>query len=130
VAEQPILWSGACHCGAVRFELGAKIDYVVDCNCSICRRRGALWHAAREDDLRITAGEDQLTLYQFLTHTAKHWFCRQCGIHPFARPRLDPRMWVVNVRCIDAIDLGKLPVIAFDGVNWEQSAQALRRGNR
>jgi hypothetical protein len=108
----------------VTFELHGEIENVIDCNCSLCRRRGALWHAATEASLRVLSGEDDLTLYQFNTMTAKHYFCRHCGIHPFIRPRLDPSRWAVNVRCIDGLDLSSLKVIQFDGEHWEEAAKA------
>jgi hypothetical protein len=58
--------------------------------------------------------------------TAAVWvrhFCRQCEIHPFIRPRLDPSRWAFSVRCIDGIDLSSLKVRPFDGQNWEASAR-------
>jgi hypothetical protein len=120
-----LTYRGSCHCGRVAFELDAKLDHVVVCSCSLCRRVGALWHGVPDSSLRITAGESELTLYQFKTMTAKHYFCRHCGIHPFSRPRLDPNRWAVNVRCIDGVDLSALPVKRFDGANWEEAAKAL-----
>jgi hypothetical protein len=116
---------GACHCGKVQFELQAALAVVFDCNCSICRRRGALWHGAADADLRITKGEAELTLYQFNTKTAKHYFCPSCGITPFVRPRYDPSSWAVNVRCIAGADLQALTVLPFDGEHWETAAAAL-----
>lgn len=116
-------YQGGCHCGCVTFELQARIDYVIDCNCSLCRRKGALWHGTNEASLRIVTGEAELMLYQFNTHTAKHYFCPHCGIQPFSRPRLDPGKWVVNVRCIDAVDLSSIPVHRFDGEHWEEAAR-------
>lgn len=103
-------YKGSCHCGRVTFELDARLDYVMQCSCSLCRRVGALWHGASESSVRI-AGETELTLYQFYTRTAKHYHCRHCGVH--------------NVRCIDAVDPSSLPVRHFDGANWEQAAKAL-----
>jgi hypothetical protein len=114
---------GSCHCGLVTFEVDADITGVVDCNCSLCRRKGALWVAAAENDLRILSGEKDLVLYQFNTKTAKHYSCPRCGISPFSHPRLAPGKWVVNARCIDGLDLAKLPVRTFDGVHWEEAAQ-------
>jgi len=121
---------GSCHCGRVTFEARADLAYVIDCNCSLCRRRGALWHGVSNADLRILTGEADLALYEFNTKTAKHYFCRHCGIHPFIRPRLDPSAWAVNVRCIDGVDLSTMPVMPFDGANWEAAAKAFfeRRG--
>ena len=118
-------YRGACHCGRIQFELDAKLEYLVDCNCSICRRKGALWHGTSESNLRILSGEADLGLYQFNTMTAKHYFCRNCGIHPFTRPRIDPTKWVVNVRCLEDVDLSSLPVRVFDGEHWEDAARAL-----
>ena len=117
---------GSCHCGRVSFELDAQLDYVMECSCSLCRRLGALWHGASDSGLRITAGEAELTLYQFNTMTAKHYACGYCGVHPFCRPRLDPSRWAVNVRCIDGVDVSSLPLMRFDGANWEAAAEALR----
>jgi len=119
------IYKGSCHCGRVSFELHAKLDYVMECSCSLCRRVGALWHGASDSSLRITAGESELTPYQFNTMTAKRYHCRHCGVHPFSRPRLDPTRWAVNVRCIDAVDPSSLPLRRFDGANWEQAAKAL-----
>ena len=118
-------YSGSCHCGQVTFELTAKLDYVIECNCSICRRVGALWHGASDSSLRVISGESELAVYQFNTRTAKHYFCRICGVHPFTRPRLDPTRWAVNVRCIDGVALQALERRQFDGENWEQAAKAL-----
>ena len=117
-------YRGSCHCGRVTFEVRADLNHVIDCNCSLCRRRGALWHAATESELRILTGEADLVLYQFNTNTAKHYFCRHCGIHPFIRPRLDPTRWAFNVRCIDDVDLSSIRVLPFDGLNWEAAAKA------
>jgi len=122
-----MIYRGSCHCGRVTFEVEARLDYVVDCNCSICRRRGALWHGAKESDLRILTGEADLALYQFGTKTAKHYFCKHCGIHPFVRPRLDPTRWAFNVLCIDGVDLASIPRKHFDGEHWEEAARAFAR---
>jgi hypothetical protein len=117
-------YKGSCHCGRVTFEVRARLDHVIDCNCSLCRRKGALWHGASDSTLRLLTGEADLELYQFNTKTAKHYFCRHCGIHPFSRPRLDPSRWVFNVRCLDGVDLSSLEVRKFDGSNWDAAAKA------
>ncbi len=118
-------YAGSCHCGRVTFDLQASIEFAMYCNCSLCRRVGALWHGASEASLHITKGQDVLEQYQFNTMTAKHYFCRHCGVHPFTRPRLDPSRWAVNMRCIDGVDLSSLEVRNFDGENWEVAAKKL-----
>ncbi len=121
----PSTHHGSCHCGRVTFELTSDLKHVMECNCSICRRQGALWHGATDETLKIVSGESELTLYQFGTMKAKHYFCRHCGVQPFVRPRLDPTRWAVNLRCIDRLDLATLKVGLFDGENWEDAVRAL-----
>jgi hypothetical protein len=62
-------------------------------------------------------------LYQFNTKTAKHYFCRHCGIQPFIRPRLDPSRWAFNARCIDGFEPSSVEIRSFDGANWEEAAK-------
>jgi hypothetical protein len=99
------IYRGSCHCGRVTFEVEAEIKSVTECNCSMCKRKGALYQKSEVEQFKITSGEDALTSYQFNTKTATHYFCRYCGIHPFHRPRLAPERWTVNVRCLDDLDL-------------------------
>jgi hypothetical protein len=84
-------YTGSCHCGAVRFEARTAIAPATRCNCSLCRRKGALMSAAFPvDNLRILAGTEALTLYQFNTHAARHFSCKVCGIYSFHQTRKDP----------------------------------------
>jgi hypothetical protein len=117
-------YRGFCHCGRVTFEVEAEIKSVTECNCSMCKRKGALYHTVEADRFRILSGEDALTAYRFNTETATHYFCRYCGIHPFHRPRIAPERWTVNARCLDDVDLAALEVRLFDGQNWEAAAAA------
>lgn len=119
-------YRGSCHCGRVIFEVDAEIAALTECNCSICTRKGALYVPISSiASVRIMRGESELSVYEFNTRTAKHYFCRHCGIHPFHRPRLAPERWSVNARCLDDFDrLRTLPIRHFDGRNWEQAAAA------
>jgi hypothetical protein len=117
---------GACHCGVVTFSVKGPITRAVRCTCSICSTVGAVWHGTDESGLKILTGEGDLALYQFGTKTAKHYFCRHCGVHPFSRPRLNPQLWAVNLRCVPGVDAAALPTSVFDGAHWEEAAHALR----
>jgi hypothetical protein len=99
------LYHGSCHCGAVQFEVRAALTPAARCNCSLCRRKGALMSPLfPAADLKIVKGTDALTLYQFNTHVAKHYFCKHCGIYPFHQTRKDPLLWRVNIGCLDGVD--------------------------
>lgn len=108
-------YHGSCHCGAVQFEIDTDLKEATRCNCSICRRKNALMHRVPPERLRLLKGEENLTLYQWNTGTAKHYFCKTCGIYPFHRPRAAPDQYVVNVACLDGVDLSKLKINEFDG---------------
>jgi hypothetical protein len=103
-------YQGSCHCGAVRFEADVILDHVRVCDCSICRRRGALNHRVEEADFRLLTALDEMALYQFNTRIAKDYFCRICGVSPFRRPRTAPDLWTINVRCLEGVHLDTIPV--------------------
>jgi hypothetical protein len=103
-------YRGRCHCGRVQFEVDADLDHVRVCDCSICRRRGALNHRVEEADLRILTPLGLLTVYEWNTRIAKDYFCPVCGILPFRRPRTAPDKWTINVRCLEGVDPDVIPV--------------------
>jgi hypothetical protein len=122
------VYEGSCHCGAVRFQVDGAIEHVVECNCSICRRKGYLHWIVPRAAFRLLAGEDQLTTYRFNTGVAQHHFCRTCGVAGFYVPRSHPDGIDVNVRCLEGVDLPASSVERFDGRRWEDSVHALRGG--
>jgi hypothetical protein len=110
-------YRGSCHCGKVAFEAEGEIQGATACNCSICRRKGILmWFIPREA-LTLTTPDEDAATYLFNKHVIKHRFCATCGIHPFGEG-VDPKgnaMAAVNLRCIDGLDLGAIPVTQFNG---------------
>jgi hypothetical protein len=114
---------GGCHCGRVRFRVTADLDKVSECNCTMCTKKGILHLIVPPEQFELISGKDALTTYQFNTGTAKHTFCKVCGIHPFYVPRSDPDKIDVNVRCLDDIDLAAISVKPFDGRNWEAAME-------
>ncbi|MCW8345095.1 MULTISPECIES: GFA family protein [Vibrio] len=109
-----------CHCGAVELELHLPngIDKPRRCDCSICRRKGAIVASVKLDGIRVLKGQEFLKLYQFNTGTAKHYFCSNCGIYTHHQRRSDPTEYGFNVGCllgVNPFDLGE--VVINDGVN-------------
>jgi hypothetical protein len=109
-------WSGSCHCGAVRFRVEAELAELTRCDCSLCRRKGAMMAQIPESGLTILAGEGDLTLYQWNQRIARHYFCRRCGIYPFHRKRSDPHSFGVNVGCLEGFDASAYPLRQAEGV--------------
>jgi centromere protein V len=118
--------SGGCHCGAIRFEvLCAQAVEVSSCNCSICAMTGYLHLIVEKQHFRLLKGEHDLTAYTFNTGTAKHVFCKRCGVKSFYYPRSHPDGLSVNYRCLDEARMTDAHVTPFDGQNWEDSIQTL-----
>jgi hypothetical protein len=109
---------GSCHCGKVRIEVDGEIEGVVSCNCSICQRRGSLLWFVPRDKMKVT-GEQELTTYTFNRHAIKHRFCKHCGILPFGEgtDAKGNATAAVNARCLEGIELEKIPVHHYDGRN-------------
>ena len=118
---------GGCHCGDVRFRVRVTTWEALDCNCSICCKKGLLHLIVGPSDFELLRGEDALATYTFGTHTAKHTFCTVCGMHPFYTPRSHPDGWDINARCLDGDALDDFVVTPFDGRNWEQSVETIRQ---
>jgi hypothetical protein len=68
------------------------------CNCSLCRRKGAVMASVPVGGLTITKGKDLLTLYQWNTRTAKHYFCKVCGIYTHHQRRSNPALFLAGKR--------------------------------
>jgi hypothetical protein len=110
-------YTGGCHCGKVRYEVTTALDPVLDCNCSICQKRAALWTYVEPSAFKLLSGEDDLTDYQFNKRRIHHLFCSTCGVSSFARGKgEDGKEGIaINVRCLDGIDLASLKLTPFDG---------------
>lgn len=67
------------------------------------------------EQLEIISGQESLTLYQFGTNVAKHYFCKICGIYPFHETMRKPGYYRVNLGCVKDIDIYSLDTEVFDG---------------
>ena len=109
-----------CHCGEVEAEIRTqgKLEKIIRCNCSICKRKGAIMSIVKNEDFKITKGKDKLKMYQFHSKVAKHYFCSNCGIYTHHNPRINPTLTGFNLGCIDDIDTFNLQnIIITDGNN-------------
>ena len=109
-----------CHCGGFEAEVNItdKLDKIIRCNCSICKRKGAIMSIVKNEDFKVVKGEKNLTAYQFHSKVAKHFFCKICGIYTHHNPRINPKLTGFNLGCIDDIDTSKLDnIILADGKN-------------
>ena len=109
-----------CHCGAIEAEINTpdNLEKILRCNCSLCKRKGAVMSMVKNEDFKIIKGADKLKVYQFHTKVAKHYFCSICGIYTHHNPRSAPAMTGFNLGCVDEVKVEDLKDVAFfDGLN-------------
>lgn len=118
---------GGCHCGAVRFEAFVTPPLeILRCNCSICRMQGFEHLIVKDREFKLLQGDESLSEYAFNTKQAKHWFCANCGIKSFYKPRSHPDGISINARCVDSLEGIPHNYSNFDGENWEANVQGIR----
>jgi hypothetical protein len=107
---------GSCHCGAVRIAVPRAPESVVSCNCSLCRRTGALMAYYPPDAVRV---EGATALYLTGDRFLRFHHCPACACHTHwdanpealtgdlpdgVRDALTSRMGV-NARLLDGFEL-------------------------
>ena len=112
---------GSCHCGAVRFEAAHLPTELRDCNCSLCRRTGAIWGYYAPSAVRVVHQEGALDGYVQGDRTLTTWRCRTCGCvtHWTA---IDPALerMAVNARLLPPDILRAARIRRFDGADtWK-----------
>ncbi|KAI1505293.1 Mss4-like protein [Biscogniauxia marginata] len=135
------LYTGSCHCGAVRVALKSKpLDKtyegsITECNCSHCSRHAGIWAYPHKDQIAIQ-GEENLVPYVFGTKAWGKYFCKHCGIlvynavQPISDEQLasmseEAKKWTLggshlkplNLRVLDDFDVYSLNIGRADGYN-------------
>jgi hypothetical protein len=110
-------YKGSCHCGQIAFQAEGEIKDVLECNCSICQRKGSLLWFIPKDRFELLTPEKAMSTYTFNKHFIKHHFCPTCGIHPYAEAmdKSGKPMAAINVRVLEGVELKAFTVKPFNG---------------
>ena len=113
--------SGSCHCGNIAFEVETegKIEKVMECNCSMCARRGGLLFFVPASAFKLLTPREKVSTYLFNKRVIQHHFCSTCGISPYGEgmDKKGNTMVSVNARCIEGFDAKKAKVDFYDGLH-------------
>lgn len=110
-------YRGSCHCQRIAYEVEGEIDALMQCNCSICSRRGyLLWFVSR-DQVQLSTPVEDMSSYQFGKQRIRHNFCPRCGCAPlgFGADEQGNEMVAINARCLEGVDLEAVTINHFDG---------------
>lgn len=109
---------GSCHCGAVCWSFDGLPDSATACNCTLCRRYGALWAYGFEAE-QITVSGDTC-VYAWMERDLGFHFCSHCGCIAawWATERgADGRRYgAVNLRLAEPDVVSSIPVRRHDGL--------------
>ena len=126
------MMKAACHCGAVRFEIAEPPSWVLDCNCTLCRRYGALWSyypGADQAKLLMKPSPDTTYIYSWNERNLAFHHCKVCGcITHFEAIHLNPPIIAaVNARMMVGLDPARVSLRQIDnghsGFFWTKSGE-------
>lgn len=107
---------GSCHCGSVGWSFQGTPESATVCNCTACRRYGALWAYGFEGKIQVSG------LTQ--TYTRGRWvvfhFCAACGCVAYWRSLHTTREGQVamgiNLRMSNPEEVAQIPIVRHDGL--------------
>lgn len=96
----------ACHCTAVRLEVDEAPSWVNDCNCTLCRRYGALWAYYEPGEVQVIAGDGATDAYRWESEMLAFHRCQVCGCVTHFEVLADEAPFIagVNARMMPALD--------------------------
>lgn len=113
--------SGSCHCGAVSLEINRKPRQLTECNCSICRRYGALWAYYTRKTVRITCSTpESLSAYMWGNKSIEFYHCAKCGCVVFYErsKKIGEKTTVaVNARMLRPQEIAHVRIRKLDGAS-------------
>ncbi|HZD51782.1 MAG TPA: hypothetical protein VE175_01935 [Woeseiaceae bacterium] len=127
----PVALTVSCHCGAVRIDMRRKPRSLTSCNCSICRRYGALWAYFTRKSVNYDYAPDAVKAYVWGNETIEFFHCARCGCvthyERTAKKGDDTRVGI-NVRNADPAAVASLRIRKLDGASAWKSVRKWRHG--
>lgn len=114
----------ACHCGRVTVRTGKRPDFIHECNCTLCRKSGAIWGYFQPDDVAIDGESAGYSRHDKAEPGVSIRFCPSCGVTThFALTdatiaKFGNSMLGVNMRLADESDLSGIELRYPDGRAW------------
>jgi hypothetical protein len=116
--DEPMI-EASCHCGAVRIEVAERPRQLTSCNCSLCRRHGALWAYYHPDEVKIVAGAGMTVPYVQGEGILETHHCPTCGCvtHYESVEKQGADRIAVNARLMAPAEIADVRIRHFDGAS-------------
>lgn len=117
-----------CHCGNIKIEVTFDngLENIRRCDCSLCKRKGAVMASVPLSNVNIVKGKDHLMIYQWNTKIAEHYFCKTCGIYTHHKRRSNPKEYGINIACIEGVNPYSYGAIPIGNGNLNASLPSLK----
>jgi len=113
--------TGICHCGATGWTLEGDPGSITACNCTLCRRYGALWAYDYENERIRVSGPVKAYVCAIDAPSLEILFCPHCaGVVSWRGLEVDEagrRRIAVNVRLAPPETVANLVIDHFDGLD-------------
>lgn len=105
-----------CHCGNLQLDIDAALEQAIECNCSICAKKGYILAFVPASQVRLVSNAEQRG-YRFHSMKIEHAFCAHCGCSPFGMGKAPDGTdtYAINLRCVDGLDLSSVKISPYDG---------------
>jgi hypothetical protein len=112
---------GSCLCGGAHWTLEGDPGSITICNCTLCRRYGALWAYDHENERVHLSGPTQAYARPHDNPSLEIRFCPTCAcVLAWRGLRIDDdgrRRMAVNVRLAPPEEVADLKIDRFDGLD-------------
>lgn len=114
----------SCHCGLVGVRTSKRPDFINECNCSLCRKTGAIWAYYHPDEVLIDGSTTSYIRADKAQAGVKINFCSTCGatthfeLTDAALEKFGNTMLGVNMRLTDERNLDGIELRYPDGRAW------------
>jgi len=112
----------SCHCGGVRVEAAGTPQSLTSCNCSICRRLGALWAHYTRREARLLSDVSKVSAYVWNDRVIEFYHCVVCGCstHYESVEKDDGSRFSVDAGCMTKEAIANVRIRTFDGArSWK-----------
>ena len=116
------MFTGTCHCGDISFQLKDEPAWLTVCNCSYCRRTGALWAHTHPENVILSCTAETSIRYMQGDRTLAFVSCRRCGATTHWEPldAAETLRMAVNMKMADPHEISHIRIRHFDGADsWE-----------
>ena len=118
------MYKGKCLCGGIQLIVSGKINDIIHCHCSLCRKSSGTAFATNgfvnAAEISITKGKSLLKYYELRPGKKCH-FCGNCGSPIYSSNDADPTRFRLRLGIVDS-DIVEKPMshnFVTSKANWD-----------